>query len=141
MMLRYSAWSRQFGADVIDKEGRFTPEALGVFNHLKDLTMWHIKQGLELDLERNDQYPPSLPQFRMLCKPQASGRMQEYQLPPCNKTETEEGRKNLVALRQQIKKMKNFGVIGHDKQRDQTLANHEKTDKQYLDNSGDHHGT
>lgn len=75
-------WSSAYGELASDANGELTETASTWARGLNGLAGQELAHGLEGCVSRSDPWPPSLPEFRALCKPQPVENAKMYETPP-----------------------------------------------------------
>ena len=93
----------------LDESGRLRPIAATWAKALSGFTSDDLARGLRACLDRNDGWPPALPEFRALCLPQAEpGLLAPYHrlLPPATVRSDEQRERSRVAGRAALAQLK-----------------------------------
>ena len=73
-------WTATFGETAIDERGELTDTAKTWASALCEVTGQQLADGLRACLEREDTWPPPLPEFKQLCDGKVNGGVNEYGL-------------------------------------------------------------
>lgn len=85
-------WSSAFGEAAADAQGELTETASTWARGLYGLQGAELARGLEQCVNRKDPWPPSLPEFRALCREQADENTAMYRMAPLALPEPKEAR-------------------------------------------------
>lgn len=73
-------WTATFGETAINAQGELTETAKTWASALRDVTGDQLAAGLRACLEREDTWPPALPEFKQLCDGKINKKVNEFGL-------------------------------------------------------------